>query len=136
MLIGEISKKSGISRDTIRFYEKKGLLTVKRTESEWNNYKEYSNENLNKLLLIKKAKNFGFTLNEITELFTLFELNSASCPELNAKVNTKIAEIDKKIVELQNLKEMISNKALEFKESCQMKNGNENCEIVKNENKL
>ena len=115
MRIGEIARKSGLSKDAIRFYEKKGLLIIKRTDSEWNNYKEYSNENLNKLLLIKKAKSFGFTLNEIAELLTLFELNSASCPELNIKVNTKIAEIDKKILELQNLKKMISDKAFKFK---------------------
>lgn len=136
MRIGEISRKSGLSRDTIRFYEKKGLLKTKRTDSDWNNYKEYSNENLDKLLLIKNAKNFGFTLNEIAELLTLFELNSASCPELNTKLNTKIAGIDKKILELQNLKKMIAEKAFEIKERCQMKNSDENCEIVKIENKL
>ena len=57
MLIGEICKKTELSRDTIRFYEKKGLIKVKQTESEFNNYKDYTEQNLRRLLLIRASSN-------------------------------------------------------------------------------
>ena len=56
MLIGELSKKAQLSRDTIRFYEKKGLIKAKPSASEYNTYKNYTEENLQRILLIKKAK--------------------------------------------------------------------------------
>ena len=77
MLIGEISKKTELSRDTIRFYEKRGLIKVESSVSEFNNYKEYTEDTLRRLLLIKKTKRFGFTLNEISELLELVDLNKA-----------------------------------------------------------
>ena len=110
MLIGEIVSKTGLTKDTIRFYEKKGLIKVQRSDSEWNNYKNYSLEILEQLLLIKKAKGFGFTLNEIAEIFNLIKRNQASCEILSNKVKEKVNEIDKKIKELKSLKKMILNK--------------------------
>ena len=53
MLIGELSKACGLSRDTIRFYEKHGLIAVGKRERRFNNYKEYSEETLKRLLSIK-----------------------------------------------------------------------------------
>ena len=131
MLIGEISKKTGLSKDTIRFYEKMGLLQVNRTDSEWNTYKDYSTENLNQLLLIKKAKSFGFTLGEIAGILDLFALDSASCSELSAKVNAKIAAIDLKISDLRTMKKMISQQAMEWREACLSESGNGNCSGIK-----
>ena len=68
MLIGELAAKSGLSRDTIRFYEKQGLISVSWKERRDNNYKEYSDEVLETLLTIKRVKSFGFTLNEAADL--------------------------------------------------------------------
>ena len=135
MRIGEISNKSGLTKDTIRFYEKKGLIAVNRTDSEWNNYKEYSNNNLNKLLLIKKAKEFGFTLKEIAELLELFELNSASCSKLSETASSKISEIDAKIKELKKMKKMIVDRVIEFQEDCNGFNENGNCKNLQFKNK-
>lgn len=135
MRIGEISSKSGLTKDTIRFYEKKGLITVNRSNSEWNNYKEYSNENLDRLFLIKKAKEFGFTLNETAEILELFELNSASCSELSTKMHSKISQIELKIQELINMKKMIINRVIEFSEGCDTINENGNCKNINFENK-
>ena len=55
MLIGELSKSSGLTRDTIRFYEKQGLITLGRRERRVNNYKEYPNSILRRLLLLKRS---------------------------------------------------------------------------------
>lgn len=130
MLIGEISNKTGLSRDTIRFYEKKGLIKVARTDSEWNNYKDYSEKTLSRLLLIKKAKVFGFTLNEIAEILDLFEINTANCSTMSIKVNEKLKEIDKKIKELRNLQKMIFDKFDDAQNSCMPPSENANCSIL------
>ncbi len=127
MLIGEISKRTGLSRDTIRFYEKKGLIEVSRSDSEWNNYKNYNDQNLNRLILIKKAKGFGFTLKEINELLELYEFNAAGCSALLSKVNKKIEEIDEKIRKLQDIKEMIRDNVSDASNNCQSISENENC---------
>ena len=107
MLIGEISKKTELTRDTIRFYEKKGLLKVDRTTSEFNNYKHYTLAHLQRLNLIKKAKGFGFTLNEISELLNLFDQKNANCLILQEKVDEKLDDIDRKIQELKEIKSLI-----------------------------
>lgn len=130
MLIGKISKRTGLSRDTIRFYEKKGLIKVNRTASEWNNYKNYDEDVLNRLLLIKKAKDFGFTLNEVAEILGLFEMNEASCSTMSIKVNEKLKEIDKKIMELQEMKKMISDKVVEASKNCMPASKNINCQTL------
>ena len=129
MLIGEIAKKTSLSRDTIRFYEKKRLIKVDRSDSEWNNYKNYDTETLNQLLLIKKAKGFGFTLNEISELMELFEMDAASCDVMSVKINKKLNDIDKKIKELRDMKKMIFDKMIEAQDSCSPKSETDNCQI-------
>ena len=61
MKIGELSKRASVSRDTIRFYEKHSLMVNVTRPNEWNNYKDYPEENLKRLLIIKCLKKFGFT---------------------------------------------------------------------------
>src|SRR5205085_653931 len=114
MLIGELSKRTGCSRDTIRFYEKLGLIKLDKKQRRLNNYKEYSNETAQRLLSINRAKSFGFTLSEISELIFLEEQNSISCAILSEKIGIKIDDIDRKIKELTVLK----NKLIFSVENC------------------
>jgi DNA-binding transcriptional MerR regulator len=107
MLIGELAKQSGFSRDTIRFYEKQGLIEVGKKERRFNNYKEYSQETLKRLLVIKRLKGFGFTLNETGEFLSLIEENAASCNNVSEKISEKAALIDKKIEELKQIKQLM-----------------------------
>jgi DNA-binding transcriptional MerR regulator len=109
MLIGELSKLTGFSRDTIRFYEKEGLIKVGRKQRKANNYKDYSDDILKRLLIIKRLKGFGFTLNETADLLALIEENMASCSMMNDKVEVKVKVIDKKIKELEQIKNMLLN---------------------------
>jgi len=119
MLIGELSKVSGLSRDTIRFYEKKGLIEVGKKERRFNNYKEYSEETLSKLLSIKRLKSFGFTLNETAELLDMLEVNEATCKNVSYKIDEKITLIDQKIEELKTVRRQLVN----GKSNCQDKTG-------------
>lgn len=74
MLIGELSAKTGLSRDTIRFYEKQGLIKVSRGQRRDNNYKEYPEEVVDRLLTVKRLKGLGFTLNESGDLLAMIGL--------------------------------------------------------------
>jgi MerR family transcriptional regulator, copper efflux regulator len=67
MLIGELSKRTGLTKDTIRFYEKLGLITACDRQAGTRLYKEFSEEILQRLVLISQAKALGFTLNEIKQ---------------------------------------------------------------------
>lgn len=127
MRIGEVVKRTGLTKDTIRYYEKLELINVSRTDSEWNNYKSYSEKNIKTLLMIKQAKQFGFTLNEIRELLFFMESNLGSCSTLLDKVDRKIEDIERRIQALNSMKTMILNKVQEVKENCQLEYLNSNC---------
>jgi len=127
MLIGEICKKTELSKDTIRFYEKKGLLKVDRSISKYNNYKNYTEGHVKQLLLIKNAKRFGFTLNEIVELFELMKMNLATCSTLRKKIDAKILDIDKRIMDLVEMKRMIQLNLNEINDTCCSNQEAENC---------
>jgi len=113
MLIGELSRKSGFSRDTIRFYEKLRLIEVTEDSRRENSYKEYPDGILKRLLAIKKIKDYGFTLEETRNMFILFEEGVLEPQRGKKYVQRKIARIDKKIEELQ----MVKTKLLELTES-------------------
>ncbi len=91
MLIGELSKKTGLSKDTIRFYEKRELISSDRKP---NNYKVYSRETVDLLKFITGAKKLGFTLNEIKELVEISSSDDNRCQASLSKVQRKIEDID------------------------------------------
>lgn len=130
MLIGELAKKSGLSRDTIRFYEKQGLIAVDRKERRFNNYKDYSEETLRRLITIKRIKSFGFTLNDAAEFMEMIEGNTASCNNVAEKFTDRIALIDKKIAELESIKQLMEEGLRNCLTGCVSGNQEENCPIV------
>ena len=130
MLIGEISKRSGLSRDTIRYYEKRGLISAVASKSPFNNYKNYDESVLQKLNLIKQSKSLGFTLKEIAELSALAEEELASCIIFKEKVENKLKTIDYKINELQTMKRDILIKMDAAKELCNNSLDSGNCGVL------
>jgi len=130
MLIGELSKRSGLSRDTIRFYEKMKLIFVSNKDRRNNNYKEYSEEILIRLKIINRLKNFGFTLNECREILELIALNEATCHNLYEKIEEKVALMDEKIRELIKIRDMLLDGAQKCKDGCIPKNPEDNCPII------
>lgn len=129
MLIGELSQKSGLSRDTIRFYEKHGLIQVKRKERRDNNYKEYSEEVLQRLLTVKRVKGFGFTLNEASDILKMIEMNEASCKKVSHKIHSKVELLDDKIKELIQLRTLLLNRLKTCDGDCNPEQPDDNCPI-------
>ncbi len=130
MLIGQLVKETGLTKDTIRFYEKHGLIKVKRKERRDNNYKEYSNEILTRLLTIKRLKGFGFTLNEVADLLDMIEMNEASCKNVSHKINDKVTLLDEKIRELIAIRTMLLNGVSKCTDGCNPQKADDNCPIL------
>lgn len=99
MLIGQLSKLSGFSRDTIRFYEQIGLITAPRLVHP-KKYKDYPDDLLNTLKVIRKYKDLGFTLEEIRELLVLQSIQVLDISKLLQIVDIKITGLDSEIEKL------------------------------------
>lgn len=123
MLIGELSKRTGFSHDTIRFYERKGLIQMNKKERRNNNYKEYPEAVYDKLVLIRTIKALGFTLNEIDAFIKAWGDEDASCLHLTHHLTEKINRVDQQIELLQRIRQKLTHSL----ERCQ----SENCEFEK-----
>ena len=121
MLIGKLAKKSGFTRETIRYYEKFGLISPDyRRES---NYREYGSEALSVLRFIEKTKELGLTLAEIKETIKTFQNQSYSCDRALTIVNAKLEKIDEEITRLERYKSNL----YELIEFCQQKTKSRQC---------
>src|SRR5262249_38418660 len=105
MRIGQLSKLSGFTRDTIRFYEKKGLIQLSAGGRDKRQFKDYPESVLKRLLAIRQIKDYGFTLQETLAMLILYEEGVLE-PERGIRyVRRKIERIDQKIAELHAIKE-------------------------------
>ena len=113
--IGELSKIVELGSETIRYYEKIGLIP--KPKKFENGYKKYSQIYIYRLMFIKKAKSFGFTLREISNFFSNNMLNLDD-EELDLKyiIDNKLAEIEEKMLDLNKRKELLLKFEEEIKE--------------------
>lgn len=130
MLIGELSAATGLSRDTIRFYEKQGLIEIDKKGRRSNNYKEYPAEVLVRLNTIKRLKNFGFTLNEIVDLLDMIDVKEATCSNVNELINNKIGVLDEKIRDMIAFRNQLIEGVKKCQSGCLPADPEENCPIL------
>ncbi len=104
--IGKVAKKVGIGVETIRFYERTGLL--KEPQRNDSGYRQYPPEAIAKLSFIKKAKQLGFSLREIGELLALRQNRDATCADVRVQAEEKINNIELKIRDLTRMKEALT----------------------------
>lgn len=95
MKINELAKKMGLSVHTIRFYEKEGLLDSRHVQREENNYRNYSDEAVERLKLIKKFQGIGCSLIELKEILEDKDKNTRSNQQVIEWISQKITEIDR-----------------------------------------
>lgn len=109
IFIGELSKRTGIPVKTIRYYEDlKILVSPKRTDSE---YRIYTEQDIEKLVFIKKAKDIGLTLSEIKEILVKSGQGVRPCCDLVHTIfNRKIKEYEQKIADLTATKHRLEEK--------------------------
>lgn len=98
--IGEITKELGISKETVRYYEKVGLLNIPNKGE--NGYRLYTLEDMRKIRFIRVAKSYGFSLKEISRLFPKIyeDIHCEDKESMLIMLNRKTTEIDQKINEL------------------------------------
>ena len=101
MQIGVIAKQSGFSKDTLRYYEKIGLIQLSSQSRGDNNYRIYDSSILQELHFIKGLKNIGFTLNEIKELKQQGTKGAISCSSIGPLIHKKLDKIEVQLAELQ-----------------------------------
>ena len=105
MTIGQLARSAGVGIETVRFYERQGLLEEPaRKES---GYRHYSDEVVARLRFIRRAKELGFSLKEIGELLALRIEPETTCAEVKRKAQAKLADIESKIGDLQRMQKAL-----------------------------
>jgi len=125
LTIGRLAKQVGLGIETVRFYERQGLIEPPpRTDS---NYRIYPEEEVARLRFIKKAKSLGFTLNEIKELMFVRHDPHATKADIKSRTLAKIEDIEEKIGDLTRIKTALEHLA----SSCDGHGSLEECPILK-----
>jgi MerR family copper efflux transcriptional regulator len=98
LTIGKVATLAGVSADTIRYYERRGLLPkAARTRT---GYRVYPPSIVNRLALVRNAKRFGFSLREITSFLRVRDTGGAPCRSVRAAGERLLATIDQEIADL------------------------------------
>lgn len=103
---GDLARTAQVNRETIRFYEKQGLLP--KPERSPAGYRLYSKTDLDRLVFIKNAKLLGFSLNEIKELLALADGKITTCEEVREIAQAKLDHISTQISDLTKLTKVLS----------------------------
>lgn len=115
----EIAKKAGMNKETIRFYEKKGLMhDPLRTDG---GYRQYSQQDLERLIFIKNAKELGFALLEIKELLEIADGDIYKCSDVRKIAESKLEYIDNQLKHLKKLKSTLAKLVSECQRAREIK---------------
>ena len=125
MRIGQLAARSAVSVQTIRYYERRGLLKKPRRLSS--GYRDYSPEGAAIVAFIKRLQESGFTLKEIGAILRLLSTHSLNAVDARARVEDKVRQIDERI---QSLK-LIRTKLSESLETCECRDGRSLCPTLK-----
>jgi len=102
MRSGELAKAGGVHVETLRYYERRGLLS--EPPRRGSGYREYPEEALARLRMIKQAQTLGLSLDEITELLALNPHATVACGDMETRIRAKITELDDKLTALAELR--------------------------------
>ena len=98
---GELAQRSGCNIETVRFYERQGLLPAPpRTEG---GHRDYAPEHLKRLTFIRRSRELGFTLDRVRNLLALVDGRDWTCAEVRAMTLEHLADVQSKIADLQKL---------------------------------
>jgi len=109
LTIGKVARSAGLAIDTVRFYEREGLLQKPARTSS--GYRQYSADAVARLRFIRQAKELGFSLSEIRELLALKVAPGKSCADVRTHAEHKIADVDRRIASLKRVRRALSKLA-------------------------
>ncbi|MBW2249781.1 MAG: MerR family transcriptional regulator [Deltaproteobacteria bacterium] len=105
LTIGQLAKKANVNLETIRYYERRGLLP--KPPRNKIGHRQYSLEEVKRTEFIKRCQALGFSLKEVSELLSLKVISGTTCGDIKARVETKIADVEKRIVDLEKIREAL-----------------------------
>jgi len=122
--IGQVASLAGIGRETVRFYERKGLIAAPPRRAS--GYRDYPPEAIARLKFIRRAKELGFSLQEIAELLALRVDRHTTCADIKARAEEKIADMQDRIRTLQNMQRALRKLA----DTCHSDRPTDQCPIL------
>lgn len=124
LTIGKLAKHSHVNVETIRYYERRGLIPMpSRRES---GYRQFTQDIVARIRFIKRAQELGFTLKEISGLLSMRVDPHTTCADIRVRAEQKIAQIEEKIRDLERMKKALIN----LKASCRGRGPTGECPIL------
>jgi len=124
LTIGQLAKQARVNRETVRYYERRRLL--QRPSRSIAGYRVFSDDALKRLRFIRRAKMLGFSLEEIRDLLALRVHSINTCDRVRARTEVKIADIDRKIESLQQIRRVLR----ELVKACSRRRRTDECPIL------
>jgi MerR family mercuric resistance operon transcriptional regulator len=122
--IGQVAGKTGLGVETIRFYERQGL--IEEPPRRQSGYREYPDSVVDRIRFIKRAKELGFSLKEIRELLDLRMRPDTTCAQLRQQVVYKIDDVAGKLRDLERIHSALKHIA----ESCTGEGPRSECPVL------
>jgi len=126
MTIGKVAEYAGVGVETVRYYERRGL--IERPRRRQSSFRRYTLETVRRIRFIKRAQEVGFTLQEIDELLDLRLDVGCTCGDVKLRAIHKVEEIDRKLRDLRRMKRSLN----ELVAACDGKDNIEACPILNN----
>ncbi|WP_111658170.1 MerR family transcriptional regulator [Isoalcanivorax indicus] len=105
MQIAELEQRTGVSRYTLRYYEKAGLL--QEVERRGNNYRDYADKAVERVIMVRQLKALGFSLREIREVLDALRSDSIDCEQGARLMAEKRSAVNRRIAELKEVSLML-----------------------------
>ena len=104
MTIGGLAREAGVGVETVRFYERKGLIAQPRKPDFGGGFRVYPDEAVARIRFIRRAQELGFSLREIDELLCLRADPSTDARDVRDRATAKLDEVERKIAELERIR--------------------------------
>ena len=109
MRIGELARATGTKAETIRYYEREGILpAADRTDS---NYRDYSGDHLATLAFVRRGRELGFSMAQVRQLLALSDHDDKPCDDVDRLVEQQLGDVERKIADLSLLRDELSQMA-------------------------
>lgn len=105
--IGQLGKQTGLSVETIRYYEREGL--IEKPQRTATGYRQYPPATVRHLQFIQRAKDVGFTLRDIGDLLRLKKKPGASCSDFKLRALAKLGDVIQKITDLERIRDSLQD---------------------------
>lgn len=125
LTISKAARQAGVGVETIRFYERKGLIEQPPTPGG-GGYRTYPNETVQRILFIRQAQELGFSLREIDELLSLRATPGTDCAAIRKRASAKLQEVERKVRQLEKIGSALKTVIA----SCPSHGGLDSCSII------